>query len=214
MIARPPANAPVRTSMHPSLTWSGRKVWLREVAPSDRNTLTRFDRDGHPPLVGGYRHWAAHRADTTGEDLQLAIVSLRSRVVVGSLATVRMDSGPGCFSYGVGIGSLHSRCGYAADAITVLLALMFSQRGYRACEISIYGGNFASQSLHTRLGFRETGRIADPGSSLGCLVMMAITSAEFAARHPGLALPLEGDDSGRGRHWRRLRGRHRQRTAW
>ncbi|MGI5500705.1 GNAT family N-acetyltransferase [Lentzea sp. CA-135723] len=214
MITRPPVTAHVRTSANPSLSWVGRKVWLREVAPADRKTLTRFDRDEHPPLVGGYRHWAAHRADTTGEDLQLAIVSLRSRVLVGSLTTVRTDSGPGWFSYGVGIGSWHSRCGYAADAITVLLALMFGQRGYRACEISINGGNFASQSLHTRLGFRETGLLADPDGargSFGHLVTMSISAAEFAARHPGLALPLQADGPGRGRHWRRLRGRHRQR---
>ncbi|MFD4669549.1 GNAT family N-acetyltransferase [Lentzea sp. NPDC058450] len=216
MITRPPAGADVRTSPNPSVTWVGRKVWLREVGPSDRRTLARFDRDvvDGPPLVGGYRHVASHRADTSGEDLQLAIVSLRSRVIVGSLSTVRTDSGPGCFSYGIGIGSWHSRCGYAADAITVLLALMFGQRGYRECEISIYGSNFASQSLHSRLGFRETGRLADPelsGGSFGYLEMMAISSAEFAARN-GLALPLETESAGRGRHWRRARGRHR--NAW
>lgn len=204
----------LNTSSASSVTWVGRKVRLREVTSSDRTALRRFDRDvasKHAPLVGGYQHWAAHRASTTDEDLQLVIESLRSGLLVGSLSTVRMDSSPGCFSYGIGIAPWYWRCGYAADAITVLLALMFGHRGYRECEISIYGSNFASQSLHARLGFRETGRLDDPGlshSSFRYLVMMTISAAEFSARHSGIALPLQADSSGRGVHWRRLRGRH------
>jgi RimJ/RimL family protein N-acetyltransferase len=199
--------------------WAGRKVRLREVTPSDRTALSRFDRDvtsRHAPLVGGYRHWAAHRASTTDEDLQLVVETVRSGLLVGSLSTVRTDSSPGCFSYGIGIAPWHWRCGYAADAITVLLALMFGRRGYRECEVSIHGNNFASQSLHARLGFRETGRLHDPGLSPGSfryLVMMSVSAAEFATRHPGFALPVPADRSRRGVHWRRLRGRHWRSTT-
>ncbi|ANZ40435.1 hypothetical protein BBK82_34890 [Lentzea guizhouensis] len=192
-----------------STTWVGRKVRLREVTPADRTALSRFDVAGHTPLVGGYQHWAAHRASTTGEDLELGIVSRRSGLLVGSLSTVRTDSSR--FSYGIGIAPWYGRCGYAADAITVLLALMFGQRGYRECEISIYGNNFASQSLHARLGFWETGRLDDPGLSHGTfryLVMMTLSATEFWSRHPGIALPMQADRTGRGVHWRRLRGRH------
>ncbi len=204
----------LRASPASSSNWAGRKVRLREVMPSDRTALSRFDRDvahQHAPLVGGYRHWAAHRASTTDEDPQLVIESLRSGLLVGSLSTARMDSSPDCFSYGIGIAPWYWRCGYASDAITVLLALMFGHCGYRECTVSIYGSNFASQSLHARLGFRETGRLHDPGlshSSFRYLVMMTVSAADFATRHPGFALPVQGGRSERGVHWRRLRGRH------
>lgn len=188
-------------------TWIGRKVRLREVHRADRQALARFDRIGQRAPDGGYRHWAAHRAAAPADDLELGIETLRGGLLVGSLSTVRTQ--PGAFSYGIGIGSWHAGCGYAADALTVLLALMFGQRGYRACEISIHGRNFASQTLHSRIGFREIGRLPDPGPAR-YLVLMSITAAEFATRHPGLTLPLPEEPSRRGRHWRRLRGRHWQ----
>jgi RimJ/RimL family protein N-acetyltransferase len=188
--------------------WAGRKVRLREIAPADRPALSRFDRD-LTHSRGGYQHWAAHRAGIAGQDLQLAIETLRGGLLVGSLSTVQLDEHADRFSYGIGIGSWHWRCGYAADAITVLLALMFGQHGYRACEVSIYGSNFASQTLHARLGFREERRLLDRELSR-YLITMSITADEFASRCPGFALPLQADRSSRGRHWRNLRGRHWQ----
>lgn len=178
------------TILRPRLT--GQKVRLRAVEPTDRPTLMAFDRTSR--RVGGYRHWAAHR-DGTGD--QFAIETVRSGLLVGSMWTV--ESGDR-FSYGIGIGAQHQRCGYASDAITALLAYMFER--HHRCEVGIDGGNVASLSLHGVLGFREEGRVRDTELLRGgirYLVRMVLTAPEFAAPPP---------PSNRGRHWRARRGRH------
>jgi RimJ/RimL family protein N-acetyltransferase len=171
--------------------WVGRKVRLREVEAADRNTLVRFDRDSTRssyPWADGYRHWAAHRANSSnsGDDLHLAIET-RDGVLVGSMCTTQTEPVEGRFSYGIGIGPQFRRRGYADDAISVQLAFMFWQRGYRKCEVGIYACNQASLSLHRRLGFREEGRIRDPEALCGgaqYLVLMALTEREFSAYVP------------------------------
>ncbi|QRP46519.1 GNAT family N-acetyltransferase [Amycolatopsis sp. FDAARGOS 1241] len=191
---------------------TGWKVRLREIRPSDRRTLAGFDRDAGNP--GGYRHWARHRR---GADLHFAIEALHNHTLVGSI-WVSADPTAGTFSYGIGIGAQHRRCGYAADAVTILLTHMFGRCGYRKCEVSISGSNFASLSLHGELGFREEGRPRDTELLLGEVkfpVLMGLTSAGFAAHHPALTASRVPARPSRGRHWRTpRRGRHwRARTA-
>ncbi|RZQ63272.1 GNAT family N-acetyltransferase [Amycolatopsis suaedae] len=187
----------------------GRKVRLREIEAVDRRTLAGFDRDlAGSAGAAGYRHWAAHRGDG---DLRFAIETLRGGMVVGSISAGPVDSRSGWFSYGIGIGEPHRRCGYASDAITVLLAYMFG-RGYRKCEVSVYGGNVASLALHGTLGFREEGRLRDVEMRRGeirYVVRMGITAVEFAGLHPDFIAPGGPDLPRRGRHWRPRGGRHR-----
>ncbi|WP_179775706.1 GNAT family N-acetyltransferase [Amycolatopsis endophytica] len=186
---------------------AGRKVRLREIGPADRRTLAGFDRDSADTRrVGEYRHWAAHRAEA---DFHFGIETLRGGLVVGSLSATEADS-PDRFSYGIGIGPQHRRCGYAGDAVITLLRFMFGERGYSTCQVSIYGGNVASLSLHAGLGFREEGRVRDLELSrdgVKYLVLMGITDSEFAEIHPDFPVARERE---RGRH-HRPRGRHRDR---
>jgi len=191
---------------------AGRKVRLRGIEPADRRTLVGFDRDsmdGRPPQVGGHRHWAAHRRSSAGADgdLQFAIETLHSRMLVGSISTSCADPLAERFSYSIGIGPRHRRCGYAGDAITVLLSFMFGPAGYRTCDVSIYGGNLASLTLHAGLGFTEAGRVPDTEVSHGAvrnLVQMSVTADEFAALGPD----RRAFERARGRHWGPSRGRH------
>jgi RimJ/RimL family protein N-acetyltransferase len=197
--------------------WTGRKVRLREIDPADHRTLMRFDREsagGRVPKVGGHRHWAAHRANVAdiGDNVQFAIETLHSRILVGSMWTTQTDPQSDRFSYGIGIGPQHRRCGYASDAITMLLAYMFEQRRYRKCEVSIYGRNLASLTLHGGLGFREEGRLRDTELVRGRtnnLVQMSITAHQFADLHPNLTASRSPAAPERGRHWRPRRGQHR-----
>ncbi|HET6706416.1 GNAT family protein [Amycolatopsis sp.] len=190
------------------MSWAGWKVRLREVRPADRRTLSGFDR-GSTPQAGGYRHWATHR-DTAGDDFHYAIETLHNRTLVGSI-WVQADPASGRFSYGIGIGPQYRRCGYAADAVTVLLAFMFDQH-YRKCEVSINGGNFASLALHGELGFREEGRPRDTELLRGEVrypVLMSITAAGFAEHQPAFLAARGPVRPWRGRHWRTpKRGRH------
>ncbi|WP_326838180.1 GNAT family N-acetyltransferase [Amycolatopsis rhabdoformis] len=184
---------------------------LREIRPADHRVLAGFDRDAarsHDLRVGGYRHWAAHRlAGDSGHDFHLAIETRHSRTVVGSL-WIQADPATRRFSYGIGIGPQHRRCGYAADAVSALLAVMFEQRGYRECVVSVNGSNFASLALHGELGFREEGRPRDTELRHGEVrypVLMGLTAARFATHQPDRG-PLRPE---RGRHWRTpRRGRH------
>ncbi|WP_245839723.1 GNAT family N-acetyltransferase [Nocardia donostiensis] len=197
-------------------TLTGRKVRLRELEPDDRQTLTSFDRASsanRPPQVGGHQHWAAHRdpGPDSADDLQFVIESRYGGMLVGSVSAAATDSQAGLFSYSIGIGPLFRRCGYASDAIAVLLAHMFGERGYRECEVSIYGGNLGSLSLHGVIGFREKQRIPDTEVMRGrirYMVVMSITAGEFAALHPGFTATGYPAASPRGRHWRARRGQH------
>lgn len=219
MTTRPPRALPAahRTPLPvdpPGLV--GRKVRLRQIRPADHSSLIGFDRGSgrsHSRRVGGYRHWAVHRAGTpySGDDFRFAIEALHGRMLVGSICTVQAGPPADRFSYGIGIGMPHRRCGYARDAITVLLAFMFEQRGYRRCDVSIYGGNLASLTLHAGLGFREVGRRRDTellSGGVESLVLMSITAEEFVAAHPARTRSRPPVRPARGRHWRSRRGRH------
>ncbi|QQQ77243.1 GNAT family N-acetyltransferase [Saccharothrix sp. 6-C] len=213
MITRPLLSRPaVGHDAAPPAGLTGRQVRLRAVVPADRHTLTGFDRAaarGGSPRVGGYRHWAAHRAVDAGGGVQFAIETLHSRILVGSLWTGQADPRSDRFSYGIGIGPQHRRCGYAADAITTLLAFMFDERGYGECEVGVHAGNTASLTLHGALGFREEDRPRDtelPRGWVDHVVRMSITAYEFAQLQPTLVAARPS----RGRHWRPRRGRHWQ----
>lgn len=178
---------------------TGRKVRLREIDPADLRTLIRFDREAaRVPRGGRYQHWAAHRANVVeiDENAQFVIETLHSGMLVGSMWTVQTDPLARRFSYGIGIGPQHRRCGYASDAITTLLAFMIGERRYRTCEVGIHGSNVASRALHGRLGFHEETRHGD-------VVRMSIAACRFAELHPSRGR------TGRGRHWRPRRGQHR-----
>jgi RimJ/RimL family protein N-acetyltransferase len=198
------------------MSWAGWKVRLREVRAADRRTLTGFDRDSarvRDPQVGGYRHWATHRSGVagSGDDFHFAIETLHNRTLVGSV-WVQADPASGRFSYGIGIGPQHRRCGYAADAVTTLLAVMFELRGFRKCEVSVNGGNFASLALHGELGFREEGRMRDTELLRGEIrypVLMGLTADRFAEHRPAFLAARGPVRPSRGRHWRTpRRGRH------
>ncbi|MDQ7809499.1 GNAT family N-acetyltransferase [Amycolatopsis sp. A133] len=194
------------------MSWAGWKVRLREVRPADHRALIGFDRDSGPQ-VGGYRHWATHRgaADGSGDDFHFAIETLHNRTLVGSI-WIQADPASGRFSYGIGIGPPYRRCGYAADAVTVLLAFMFEVRRYHKCEVSINGSNFASLALHGELGFREEGRPRDTELRRGEIrypVLMGITADRFAEHQPAFLAARGPVRPWRGRHWRTpRRGRH------
>jgi len=196
----------------------GWKVRLREVRPGDQRTLTGFDRDGvraRDLQVGGYRHWATHRTSAADcpDGFHFAIETLHNRTLVGSV-WIETDPLAGRFSYGIGIGPQYRRCGYAADAVALLLAFMFTRCRYRACEVSVNGGNFASLALHGELGFREAARLRDAELQRGEIkypVLMSITAEQFAAHHPVLSAARGPGRPSRGRHWRIQRpGRHRR----
>ncbi|MEY8043451.1 GNAT family N-acetyltransferase [Saccharopolyspora cebuensis] len=171
-----------RIALRPQPCWVGRAVRLRVIESDDRRTLMRFDREGDPGLVEGYRHWAAHRANhrRCADDFQLGIETLAGGRLVGSMCTTQTEPGAGRFSYGIGVGPEFQRHGYACDAIGILLRYMFEHRRYLKCEVGIYGHNVPSLRLHRKIGFREEQH--EPHVRARYLVLMGITRAEWAGR--------------------------------
>lgn len=221
MIMSAPRTAPASSRTPWWVDEASRVGWtvrLREIRSADHRTLVGFDRDSartHDTHVGGYRHWAMHRGGTadSGDDFHCAIETLHTRTLVGSI-WIQADPSTGEFSYGIGIGPQHRRCGYAAEAVTILLAFMFEQLRYRTCTVSINGSNFASLSLHGELGFHEEGRPRDTELLRGEVrypVLMGITADRFAAHQPAFTAAHGPVRPWRGRHWQtRRRGRHRR----
>lgn len=175
--------------------WTGRIVRLRGIHPADSHSFAHFDEHHttisavdpqHPPRTAeGYRHRAAHRARRTAptDEFQLAVETRAAGILVGSVSTSEADPRAGRFGYGIGIAQEHQRCGYAADAIRVLLTFMFGQRRYHKCEVGIYGFNQASLALHHKLGFQQEGWLREHEFFAGQhhdLVLMGITAPEFS----------------------------------
>jgi RimJ/RimL family protein N-acetyltransferase len=190
--------------------WTGKRIRLRGIEPEDWRAFMAIDTHSedqrsvdalYPPRSAeGYRAYAAEAAvaQPQGDSFRLAIESLDGGGLVGSLSTHGADPRTGRFSYGVGISADHQRRGYASEAIVMLLRFMFGERRYHKCEAGIYVYNDASLALHRKLGFVEEGRLRDHEFFAGRhhdLVMMGMTTPEFAERHPFGELTQEPDQA-------------------
>jgi RimJ/RimL family protein N-acetyltransferase len=179
--------------------WTGSGVYLRGIEPDDWRSFRQFDEHSadmrnvdliHPPRSAtAYRRWAESQAtrETSGDEFQLAIVTLADDAVVGALSTTGTDQRAGRFSYGISIGRDHQRRGYASDAIVVLLTFLFGERRYHKCEVGIHAFNQPSIGLHRKLGFQVEGRLRDHEFFAGRhhdLVVMGLTGDEFGEQHP------------------------------
>ncbi|MEQ4210054.1 GNAT family protein [Actinopolymorpha sp. B9G3] len=174
--------------------WVGERVRLRGVEPEEWHFAVEFDQDStvtrnadrlHPPRSkAGYRQWAEANAGTPDDDtFSVGIESLAERRLVGGMSTNGVDKNAGVFSYGITIGADFQRCGYASDAIILLLRYMFAERRFQKCDVGIYAYNTASLKLHERLGFVEEGRRRRHQFFAGeyhDLVLMGMTIEEYA----------------------------------
>ncbi|EFG04343.1 Putative acetyltransferase (plasmid) [Streptomyces clavuligerus] len=179
--------------------WTGTRVRLRGVEPSDWDTFMRFDQhSGHqrsgeavlpPRSAEGYRGWAKERSTAKPEEdcFQLAIEAVGGPgQAVGIINTYDADPCAGHFRYGISIGAEHQGQGFATEAAVILMRYMFAERRYHKCEVDIYGYNEASLALHRRLGFTEEGRRREHAFLAGAyhdLVAMGLLADEFAELH-------------------------------
>jgi RimJ/RimL family protein N-acetyltransferase len=177
--------------------WEGERVRLRALELTDVDAFWAADDDGEGSR-SGWRvfpprsRWAAGEwvrlhaeASHDGDEFRLAIESLSSRDVVGTLNTQECDAAAGTFGYGVTIWPWHRRMGYASDAVTVLLRYLFGERRYQKCTVGVLAFNEASLALHRSLGFAEEGRVRRAQFRAGRHwdeVILGITVEEFAGR--------------------------------
>jgi RimJ/RimL family protein N-acetyltransferase len=174
--------------------WTGERVRLRGVEPQDWPAFREFDEVAAvqrntglvtpPRSAEGYRTWAQEQIPD-GETFQLAIESLSTGLLVGSIATREVRPVDGHFGYGLGIGQDHQRRGYGSDAVRLLLRFMFTERRYVKCTVGIFAENKPSLAMHENLGFTEEGRIRRyrfAGGRHEDLIMVGLTKEESIDR--------------------------------
>ena len=152
--------------------WTGSKVRLRAVTPSDWKLFHENDQDSEgarlsdalyfPRSEDGTKAWAERAATAAfeGDNAFLAIETLDG-TLVGSIATSGCDARNGTFKYGVAIFRSHWRNGYASEAIVLLLRYYFEELRYRKANAYVYAFNEGSCALHERLGFVREGTLRE-----------------------------------------------------
>lgn len=150
--------------------WSGAKVSLRQVLPSDWEKFHHNDYDSEgarlcdvihfPRSEEGTRSWAELEASKapTSDNVRLAIETLEGELI-GSINTHSCDPRHGTFKYGVAIFREHWRKGYASEAVMILLRFYFEELRYQKANAFVYAFNESSIALQEHLGFIQEGRL-------------------------------------------------------
>ncbi|MHB8467212.1 MAG: GNAT family N-acetyltransferase [Acidimicrobiales bacterium] len=174
--------------------WQGDKVRLRALEPDDVDAFVAADADTDTARAGwrifpprsewGAREWVqqATQHANDGDEFRVAVESLASGDVVGTLNTHRCDPVHGTCSYGITIFSWAQHQGYGREAVVLVLRYLFGERRYQKCTVGVYGFNDGSVAFHEALGFRVEGRIRRAFFALGehhDEVLLGITVEEF-----------------------------------
>ncbi|MBD8497933.1 GNAT family N-acetyltransferase [Paenibacillus arenosi] len=150
--------------------WSGKKVRLRAILPTDWAKFHHNDFDSEsarlsdviyfPRSEEGTKTWAEHQAaqGPNGDNIMLAIET-NDGELVGSISTRSCDPRHGTFKYGVAVFREHWRKGYASEAVMIVLRYYFDELRYQKVNAHVYAFNDGSTALQERLGFVQEGRL-------------------------------------------------------
>jgi RimJ/RimL family protein N-acetyltransferase len=179
--------------------WQGERVRLRAIEPADWAVYFAWNQDDEqarsvscipfPQSAEAVRQWAQQEATRKpeGDAYRFAIETV-SGEFVGDLTTHHCDPRAGAFGYGIAIRREHRRCGYASEAITLVLRYYFRELRYQKATVAVFSFNDASARLHEKLGFKLEGRIRRTQFTDGALhdeLIYGLTAEEFAALDDG-----------------------------
>lgn len=97
----------------------------------------------------------------SGGSLPTTIVRRSDGTVLGGAGLHRIDSEGARAEVGYWLGREYRGCGYATEAVNVLLTVGFTRLGLHRIEARILSGNSASIGVVRRCGFRYEGRLRD-----------------------------------------------------
>ena len=120
-----------------------------------------------------------------GDNVRLVIANADDEAI-GDITVHHAEPRNGTFSYGISVRADQRGHGYAAEAIKLLLRVMFDERRYRKVTVEVFAFNPASIALHRRLGFREEGRLREmtyAGGAYHDTLVFGLTRDEWRARH-------------------------------
>jgi RimJ/RimL family protein N-acetyltransferase len=178
--------------------WQGRLVRLRAMEPSDWEAYHAWNQDDEqarllysipfPRSAEAMRRWAERTAtqEPDGDNFRWVITDL-SGAVAGDLTTHDSDRRHGHFSYGISVAREHRRKGYASEAILLVLRYYFLELRYHKATVHVYDFNKPSLALHTKLGFREEGRLREMIFTNGRYhdkIIYGMTAEEFKGHSP------------------------------
>jgi RimJ/RimL family protein N-acetyltransferase len=150
--------------------FQGSLVRLRAVEVADWETHYQWnletdaarmaDEIWFPQSREAVRAWAEQEARRSldADEFRFQIERLDG-ALVGTINTHSVNRRCGTFGYGVAILPQHRRCGYAAEAIRLVLSYYFRERRYQKVNAEVYSLNEPSIRLHERLGFVLEGRL-------------------------------------------------------
>ncbi len=175
--------------------WQGERVRLRAIEPSDWEAYFRWNQDDEqarsvssipfPQSAEAVRQWAQQEATRKPEgDAFRFVIENETGEVVGDLTTHHCDARAGSFSYGITVRRQRRRCGYASEAITLVLRYYFRELRYQKATVTVFSFNEVSARLHEKLGFQLEGRMRRTRFTDGVLhdeLIYGITAEEFAA---------------------------------
>ncbi|MDQ7026434.1 MAG: GNAT family N-acetyltransferase, partial [Anaerolineae bacterium] len=113
--------------------WETEHIRLRQIEPDDWETFQQWDMDSEtarnldslplPRSKEWYRTWAQDEAKKTHKDdnFSLVIEDIESGDFAGAISSHTTDRRIGTFSYGLAIHPNFQRCGYATQAILLLM---------------------------------------------------------------------------------------------
>ncbi len=131
--------------------------------------------------------WAEEKAKKTndGDNVHLAIESLESGALVGTINAHGCEPVHRTFEYGIALFREHWGRDYAADAIRILLRYMFDERNYQKASAIVYAFNEKSIRMHEKLGFLREGLIRRHHYTNGAyhdVIWFGMTDDEFRAQ--------------------------------
>jgi RimJ/RimL family protein N-acetyltransferase len=185
--------------------FAGQLVRLRALEPSDAETLFRHRQDTEISRRDARIPWPQslaairHRLETPGDaqstdDVELVIVTLDDQLV-GGIDVQSTDRRNGTFSVGIGLAERSAwGKGYAKEAMLLVLRVMFHERRYQKCNLSVYAFNARALGLYRRLGFQEEGcrrRNYFTNGAYHDEIFFGMTREEFDALYPEWRVPLD-----------------------
>jgi RimJ/RimL family protein N-acetyltransferase len=151
--------------------WSGEKIRLRAVEPSDAGTFFKWSSDydhesdrfcdeihfpsSYDAMVGRVENKSKREPSN---DEFMWIIENKEGIAVGCINTFDCNRRVGCFKYGLGIARDYWGKGYAKEAVNIVLRYYFRELRYQKVTVYIYSFNERSIKLHESLGFQYEGR--------------------------------------------------------
>ncbi len=144
------------------------RTTLREVIAEDLADLMEINGDPEVTRFLPYDTWQApddavawlermKALAAGGTARQLVIVRNTDGKVIGTALLFKFDEGSSRVELGYVLGRAHWRQGYAAEALTALIAHAFRALGIRRMEAEVNPDNTASNLLLRALGFEHEG---------------------------------------------------------